>query len=170
MLLERSHLTLQLDDPGLEIWADGDRIIQVLTNLIDNAIKFSEPEGVITLKVEPAAAGRVAGQVPGQTMVLFMVSDDGRGIPADKLGSIFERFHQVDASDSRRRGGTGLGLAICRSIVQQHGGQIWVKSTLGQGSQFYFILPSAPWVGELDALAAADGQEPAMILEQENAP
>jgi signal transduction histidine kinase len=72
---------------------------------------------------------------------LFNVKDQGRGIPTDKLESIFERFHQVDASDSRKKGGTGLGLAICRSIVQQHGGQLWVESTLGEGSSFYFTLP-----------------------------
>jgi signal transduction histidine kinase len=72
---------------------------------------------------------------------LFTVNDQGRGIPEDQLESIFERFHQVDASDSRKKGGTGLGLAICQSIVQQHGGQIWVKSTLGEGSRFCFTLP-----------------------------
>ncbi|WP_456057579.1 sensor histidine kinase [Aerosakkonema funiforme] len=75
--------------------------------------------------------------------VLFQVKDCGRGIPAEKLETIFERFHQVDVSDSRKKGGTGLGLAICRSIVQQHGGSIWVESTLGEGSCFYFTLPIA---------------------------
>ncbi len=137
MLLEHANVELVLEDPGLEIWADGDRIIQVLTNLIDNAIKFSETDGRVSLQVEAAASPTVP-----HPMVLFKVSDQGRGIPPDKLSNIFERFHQVDASDSRRRGGTGLGLAICRSIVQQHGGQIWVNSTLGQGSHFYFMLPS----------------------------
>jgi signal transduction histidine kinase len=78
--------------------------------------------------------------IPNPT-VLFTVKDQGRGIPTDKIESIFERFHQVDASDSRKKGGTGLGLAICRSIVQQHGGRIWVESTLGEGSTFYFTLP-----------------------------
>ncbi len=72
---------------------------------------------------------------------MFKVKDQGRGIPHDKIESIFDRFHQVDASDSRKKGGTGLGLAICRSIVQQHGGQIWVESTLGEGSTFYLTLP-----------------------------
>ncbi|MBE9017736.1 hypothetical protein IQ272_16630, partial [Chroococcidiopsidales cyanobacterium LEGE 13417] len=72
---------------------------------------------------------------------LFTVKDTGRGIPADKLETIFERFEQVDASDSRQRGGTGLGLAICRTIAQLHGGQIWAESVLGQGSTFYFTIP-----------------------------
>jgi signal transduction histidine kinase len=73
--------------------------------------------------------------------VLFQVKDQGRGIPADKLETIFGRFQQVDASDSRQKGGTGLGLAISKSIVQQHGGKIWVESVLGEGSKFYFTLP-----------------------------
>jgi signal transduction histidine kinase len=73
--------------------------------------------------------------------VLFAVADRGRGIPPDKLESIFGRFQQVDVSDARQKGGTGLGLAICQSIVQQHGGEIWVDSTLGAGSTFYFTLP-----------------------------
>ena len=71
----------------------------------------------------------------------FQVKDQGRGIPANYLETIFERFQQVDASDSRKKGGTGLGLAICRSIVQHHEGQIWVESTLGKGSTFFFTLP-----------------------------
>ena len=74
----------------------------------------------------------------------IQVRDQGRGIPEDKLDSIFERFHQVDASDSRAMGGTGLGLSICRSIVTQHGGRIWATSTLGKGSTFHFTLPTRP--------------------------
>jgi len=73
--------------------------------------------------------------------MLFQVRDQGRGIPVAHLETIFERFQQVDASDSRKKGGTGLGLAICRSIVQHHGGKIWVESILGKGSTFCFTLP-----------------------------
>ncbi len=72
---------------------------------------------------------------------MIAVKDTGRGIPADKLHSIFERFQQVDASDSRSKGGTGLGLAICRHIVERHDGKIWVESVLGEGSIFYIYLP-----------------------------
>jgi signal transduction histidine kinase len=69
------------------------------------------------------------------------VQDSGPGIPEDKLEQIFERFHQVDASDARTKGGTGLGLAICRSIVEQHGGRIWATSRPDEGSSFFFTLP-----------------------------
>jgi signal transduction histidine kinase len=69
------------------------------------------------------------------------VRDFGRGIPKEKLETIFERFQQVDSSDSRAYGGSGLGLAICRQIVLQHGGRIWVESELSRGSQFFFTLP-----------------------------
>jgi len=73
--------------------------------------------------------------------LLLTVKDQGRGIPTDKLEVIFDRFQQVDASDARQRGGTGLGLTICRSIVEQHGGQIWAESVMGEGSTFYVTLP-----------------------------
>jgi signal transduction histidine kinase len=73
--------------------------------------------------------------------MIFHVRDRGRGIPASQLESIFERFNQVDASDSRQKGGTGLGLAICRTIVQQHGGRIWAESVLEEGSMFSFTVP-----------------------------
>jgi signal transduction histidine kinase len=73
--------------------------------------------------------------------LLFIVKDQGRGIPTNKLETIFEQFQQVDVSDSRQKGGTGLGLTICRKIVQEHGGKIWAESVLGEGSTFYFTLP-----------------------------
>ena len=112
--------------------ADCDRIVQCLTNLLSNAIKFSDPGRQVWIK--EAVAGNE---------VRFEVTDQGRGIPAEKRESIFERFHQVDASDSRRKGGTGLGLAITRSIVLQHGGRIWVTSEVGRGSSFFFTIPLA---------------------------
>jgi signal transduction histidine kinase len=81
-----------------------------------------------------------------------MVRDHGRGIPESKLASIFERFQQVDASDSRQKGGTGLGLTISRAIVEQHHGRIWAESELGAGSTFYFTLP----MPEADASAPSN--------------
>lgn len=127
---DKAKVTLEVRPLEVRLWADPDRIIQTFTNLLDNAIKFS-PEG---------AAVELSAKQQG-TEVCFAVRDTGRGIPADKLESIFERFQQVDASDSRQKGGTGLGLAICRSIVGQHGGRIWVESTVGEGSTFFFTLP-----------------------------
>jgi PAS domain S-box-containing protein len=132
-LAEEHDITLHSIPNPLNVWADHDRIMQTLVNLLSNAIKFSPPGSAITLTVKGLT-----------NQILFQVQDQGRGIPADKLESIFGRFQQVDASDSRDRNGTGLGLAICRNIVQQHGGDIWVESTLGKGSTFYFTLPKTP--------------------------
>ncbi|MEA5421248.1 PAS domain S-box protein [Spirulina sp. CCNP1310] len=118
---------------SIYVWVDPDQILQTLTNLISNAIKFSERDRSIWLNV-----------TPDEDQVIFSVHDQGRGIPADKCEAIFGRFQQVDASDSREKGGTGLGLSICREIVQRHGGDIWVTSTVGQGSSFYFSIPAQP--------------------------
>ena len=127
-------------DP-ITLLADVDRIHQVLTNLVSNAIKFSEPGGTVVLSAEIS-----------EGMALFHVSDEGRGIPADMLESIFERFSQVDTSDSREKGGTGLGLSICNTIIEHHGGRIWVESELEKGSVFTFVLPmEAPLAGPADA-------------------
>ncbi len=153
VMANRAGIPLSLSSQAIQFDADPDRIIQVLTNLLGNAIKFSPKGSTVCLSVElqltPSPhASRLNGGNPRTALaphptVLFQVKDQGRGIPGDKIESIFERFHQVDASDSRKKGGTGLGLAICRSIVQQHGGRIWVESTLGLGSSFYFSLPLA---------------------------
>ncbi|MEB3337180.1 MAG: ATP-binding protein, partial [Leptolyngbyaceae bacterium] len=132
-IADQAEITLTLPSVSIQVWADPDAMIQTLTNLISNAIKFSPPQTMITLNAQPYA-----------DYVLLSVADQGRGIPPDKLASIFGRFQQVDASDSRQKGGTGLGLSICRSIVQQHGGKIWVESTLGEGSIFYLTLPTSP--------------------------
>jgi two-component system, OmpR family, sensor histidine kinase VicK len=119
---------------GVSVWADPDRILQTLNNLISNAIKFSPPGSEIHL---------TARSVDNHE-ALIEVQDRGRGIPEDKLENIFDRFQQGDASDSRSMGGTGLGLAICRSIVTQHGGRIWATSTPGKGTTMHFTLPIRP--------------------------
>ncbi|MFK8185493.1 MAG: PAS domain S-box protein [Phormidesmis sp.] len=139
LVAERAGIKLEIAQTDFLMLADCDRLIQVLTNLIGNAIKFSEAPATIWIDVEEILSN--TGMDTG-SVVQFTVTDEGRGIPPDKVSSIFERFHQVDASDSRSKGGTGLGLAICRSIVQQHGGDIWVESTLGQGSRFIFTIPA----------------------------
>jgi signal transduction histidine kinase len=122
---------------------DADRIVQTLSNLIGNAIKFAAAATTITLSAECVGL-----------KLLVRVADDGRGIPPDKLALIFERFQQADGSDAREKGGTGLGLAICRSIIQQHGGAIWVESEVGRGSTFLFTVPLQT-VRSTDALATA---------------
>ena len=130
----KSNIAISFDAAGVNVWADPDRVLQMLTNLISNAIKFSPPGSSIALSAHNL----------DETEVEIRVEDHGRGIPEDKLEHIFERFQQVDASDSRAMGGTGLGLAICRSIVKQHGGRIWATSTLGEGATFHFTLSTRP--------------------------
>ncbi|WP_254174798.1 PAS domain-containing sensor histidine kinase [Planktothrix pseudagardhii] len=137
VMANRAGINLQACSQNLEFYADPDRILQVLTNLLSNAIKFSESGDTVWLSVQEELGENSADN----RTILFKIQDQGRGIPPDKIERIFERFHQVDASDSRKKGGTGLGLAICRSIVEQHGGRIWVNSQLDEGSCFYFTLP-----------------------------
>jgi PAS domain S-box-containing protein len=134
-MANQAKITLEASLCHVQVTVDGDRLVQILTNLLSNAIKFSSQNSVVRLSVEQQELEN------NPSFLLFAVCDQGRGIPTDKLESIFDRFHQVDASDSRAKGGTGLGLAICRSIVQQHGGEIWVESIVGQGSTFYFTIP-----------------------------
>jgi PAS domain S-box-containing protein len=132
-LAEKAGVSVSVSDNGGHVWVDGDRTIQTFTNLLGNAIKFSTRGSTVWF-----TSSKRDGQM------LFQVRDCGRGIPKDKLEVIFERFQQVDASDARSGEGTGLGLAICRSIIQQHGGQIWVESVVGEGSTFSCILPRSP--------------------------
>jgi len=139
-MAEKADIALEVETEAIALHADPDRILQTLTNLLSNAIKFSEAGSTIRVTSHPIKS--VDGTPP--THVQFAVSDRGRGIPEDKLETIFERFQQVDASDSRNQDGTGLGLAICRNIVQQHHGEISVESTLGEGSTFTFWLPLQP--------------------------
>lgn len=136
-MAKQADITLEAHSCHFRAEVDGDRVIQILTNLLSNAIKFSPHHSLVRLSVEHQPG---LGQTEADALK-FAVCDQGRGIPADKLETIFDRFHQVDASDSRQKGGTGLGLAICRSIVQQHGGDIWAESPAGQGSRFYFTIP-----------------------------
>jgi signal transduction histidine kinase len=124
------QITVSVEHTALRAMADGDRIVQVLTNLIGNALKFSPNGSTITLAAEQHAS-----------MVRFVVRDQGRGIPADKTESIFQRFAQVEAADKHEKGGAGLGLAISRALVEQHGGKIWVESESGRGSSFFFTIP-----------------------------
>ena len=156
-MAEEAGVTLSTTARTGRLYADPDRILQTLTNLLSNAIKFSPRGGTVWLTAEHQ----------GDEM-RFRVEDQGRGIPAVMFESIFERFQQVDASDSREKGGTGLGLAICRSIVQQHGGKIWAESAETRGSTFTFTLPTAA-DGEWPPRAVAPGGPMVMVCDDDPA-
>jgi PAS domain S-box-containing protein len=125
-------VALCLEPPSAPVLADPDRMVQVLTNLLGNAITFSPPGGTVA----------VAGSASGEEVELC-VADEGRGIPEADLRTIFAPFVQVDASDAREKAGTGLGLAIAREIVEAHGGHIWAESPEGGGARFHVTLPTA---------------------------
>ncbi len=140
----QARIDFRIEANAPPVFADEERVLQVLNELVGNAIKFSPPKARPSGWLREAVSGNVQGaSVSGAGEVCFMVEDQGRGIAPEKLERIFERFQQGDASDSRALGGTGLGLALCRSIVEQHGGRIWAESELGKGSRFLFTLPAA---------------------------
>ncbi len=140
-LAQEQGIQLSVKSSNFVVWADRDYILQTLTNLVSNAIKFSPRNSTVVLSAAINPQKKHNGKHQSISYITFAVEDGGQGIPQDRLETIFERFQQVDSSDSRKKGGTGLGLAICRQIVEGHGGQIWAESCLEQGSTFYFTLP-----------------------------
>lgn len=116
-----------------QVECDHDRIIQVLTNLISNAIKFSSTGGEVVVDLDATLDGAMR----------FSVIDKGAGIPADQMHKLFGKFQQLDQSDTRKKEGTGLGLAITKAIVEEHGGRLGVESEVGRGSIFWFELPAS---------------------------
>ena len=132
---EEAGSTLELDvPPMLPVTGDGDRLSQVLDNLVDNALEHSR---------DAKDGGRVvlSGGYRGE-WVLCSVTDNGPGIPVEELSRVFERFYQVEKSRVRRGGGAGLGLAIAREIVEGHGGRIVAESVEGLGTRFTMELPA----------------------------
>lgn len=127
------NLRLTTDPATPPVWADPDRVEQVLVNLLDNAIKFSRPGDTVTVKIDPDSDG----------MVLVQVCDEGIGIPAEALPRLGQRFYRVDRARSRSAGGSGLGLAIAQTLVAAHGGQLWPESREGHGTVVSFTLPAA---------------------------
>ncbi|MDY6959136.1 MAG: HAMP domain-containing sensor histidine kinase, partial [Halobacteriota archaeon] len=124
------EITVDLPKEGLLLNCDGDRVRQVVNNLVKNAIKFTPEHGKIGLGVENL-----------EKFVLVKVSDNGIGIPKEEHENIFKRFYELGDYLSHESGGTGLGLAIVKGIVEAHGGEVWTESELGEGSTFYFTLP-----------------------------
>ncbi|MBX0327770.1 HAMP domain-containing histidine kinase [Oscillochloris sp. ZM17-4] len=151
-------------DPGLpDALADPERIRQVLTNFVANALRHSNAGGTITLRATKDEGRRMKDEGRAEQpfilhpspFILIEVIDTGQGIAAEDLPHVFERFWRADRSRSRAQGGSGLGLAIARQIVQLHGGQIGVESEHGRGSRFWLSLPTA--VG-MDSKAVHSGQ------------
>jgi signal transduction histidine kinase len=136
-LVEKKNIYMTVDVPenARELIADEDKIRQVLTNLISNALKFTPSQGKI----------RIAARNESE-FIQISVADSGAGIPEESLETIFERFKQAanSAGDFAQKG-TGLGLAIARGIVEAHSGQMWVESEVGKGATFYFTIPVTPF-------------------------
>jgi len=163
----RTELDLLLNPAVPEwVWGDPGRLRQVLTNLVGNAVKFTEG-GRVDVEVEPLADGRLR----------FRVSDTGIGIPKEVRGRLFTLFSQADSSTSRRFGGTGLGLAISQRIVEQMGGEIGYESTPDVGSVFWFILPFEPTTPPAptpalpagEATVRPDGRQYRILVAEDNA-
>ena len=148
---EAGGLALSVDlPPDLPpVLVDGERVRQVVTNLLHNAIKFTPPGGRVTITAAtddiPADDTAHEAEPPdaGSRLLVIEVRDTGVGIAKIDLPRVFERFYKSDRARTRGRGGTGLGLAIARHIVETHGGRIWLKSKEGKGSSFFFSLPVA---------------------------
>ena len=129
---EKKKYTIKRELGSQALWVeiDTDKMMQVIDNIMNNAIKYSPDGGVITVRM-----------TQNQNHVILSISDQGLGIPRKDLGKIFDRFYRVDKARSRAQGGTGLGLAIAKEIVEAHHGKIWADSSEGKGSTFYISLP-----------------------------
>lgn len=130
--MHKKKYTIKREFPHQALWVeiDTDKMMQVIDNIMNNAIKYSPDGGVITVRLLQA-----------QKHVILSISDQGLGIPRKDLNKIFDRFYRVDKARSRKQGGTGLGLAISKEIVEAHHGRIWADSAEGAGSTFYISLP-----------------------------
>ena len=133
------NYTIKRDFTKRDLWVeiDTDKFIQVVDNIMNNAIKYSPDGGVITCRL-----------LETHNHVILSITDQGLGIPRKDLGHIFDRFFRVDKARSRAQGGTGLGLAISKEVIEMHHGKIWVDSIEGKGSTFYISLPYEEYEGD----------------------
>ncbi len=127
---KKLQLSLGIPDSPTYILGDEDKLCQVLLNLLDNSIKYTPEGGHVKITLQEQ-----------EKEILVVVEDTGIGIPREEISRVFERFYRVDKARSRKMGGTGLGLAIVKHVIEAHHGKVWVESSLGQGSRFYFTLP-----------------------------
>jgi signal transduction histidine kinase len=119
-------------DDRVNVWADRDKVVQILMNLVGNAIKFTPAHGRIAIAVETSDS----------EWVKCSVADTGPGISSAEAAKIFDKFYQAEQSNRQKAKGTGLGLAISKALVEMHGGKIWIESELDKGSVFCFTLPA----------------------------
>jgi len=138
-IMEKQEITLTSDIPQHlpPVKIDNVKIIQVMNNLLNNAVKFTTGKGKIHVTISGAK------ETSQKTEFIISIADSGIGIPNGEISRIFEKFSQVDNTATRNYGGTGLGLSICKGIVEAHGGKIWAESILNQGSTIYFSIPDA---------------------------
>jgi signal transduction histidine kinase len=129
-MTDRAGITIKIECSADTLYADRIRILRVITNLVSNAIKFSPSDSTITMIAKPEGH-----------KIDFEVIDEGRGVPQEQRKKIFDRFHQVENDDSRKKKGSGLGLSIAKTFVEAHGGRIGVESASGKGSKFWFWIP-----------------------------
>ncbi|MEK6662739.1 MAG: PAS domain S-box protein [Pseudomonadota bacterium] len=156
----RVKIAVEGELPPAEIVGDHDRLIQVLTNLLSNAAKFTSPGGTVHVSLAETPDG-----------VMLRVRDEGPGIPEEFQPRIFQKFSQADSSDTRSKGGSGLGLSIAKTIVEHHGGQIGFETVAGQGASFWVSLPAQQAAeagehqpGQVRVLVVEDDQEVAKLL------
>jgi signal transduction histidine kinase len=128
---KRVLLEVKMPEPSVLVWADRDKVTQVLMNVVGNAIKFTPPQGRVT----------VSASRDGTDWAQVSVNDSGPGIAVEECQKIFQKFYQVAEGGGPKPKGTGLGLAISKALVELHGGKIWVESQAGSGSTFSFTLP-----------------------------
>lgn len=152
-LAGQADVNIEVRAVAATVDADVDRIVQTITNLLSNAVKYSPRQGNVRVTA-----------VEQDSEVLFSVTDEGGGIPPGHHDAIFDRFAQVDASDTREKEGTGLGLAICRGIVEQHGGRIWVRGGSGAGATFCFTLPSVDASAQNEKPPVDDPSVPTVLV------